>query len=71
MILEDIIETALTDKWFDKSTNEYHEVKPYYKILNSTIHIYTPIKPYKIVVLRRLLKAYKKEYNIIIGEPVL
>lgn len=71
MRLEDIIETALIDKWFDKYTNEYHEVKPYYKILDSTIHIYTPIKPYKIVVLKRLLKAYKKEYNIIIGDPDL
>lgn len=71
MRLEDIIETALIDKWFDKYINEYHEAKPYYRITNNIIHIYTPVKPYKIVVLKRLLKAYKQEYNIIIGEPYL
>lgn len=70
MRLEDIIEEALIDRWIDKRTNKILTQMPHYEIRNNVIQVYTPVKAYKLVVLRRLLD--KNNYsikNIIIGKP--
>lgn len=72
MRVEDIIEEALVDRWIDKITNMTFTQMPQYEIKNNILHIYTPIKPYKILVLRRLLKIFNIDFeNIIIGYPYL
>lgn len=69
-MIKDIIEEALTDSWIDKRTGEHFKVIPDYDINNGIVHIYTPVKPYKLVVLRRLLYIAKIQYqNIIVGNP--
>lgn len=72
MTTEEIIEEALIDSWKDVRTNQTYTNMPNYKIENNILHIYTPIKPYKIVVLRRLLKVANRCFkNIIVGHPDL
>lgn len=72
MEIEDIIEEALVDRWIDKRTNQTFTQMPNYEIKNNILYIYTPIKPYKILVLRRLLKIVNIDFeNIIIGHPDL
>ena len=72
MVDREIIEEALTDRWKDIRTNETFTQIPNYEIKNDILHIYTPVKPYKIVVLRRLLKVANMRFkNIIIGYPDL
>lgn len=72
MTTEEIIEEALIDRWKDTRTNQTYTNMPHYKIENDILHIYTPIKPYKIVVLRRLLKVANRHFkNIIVGNPDL
>lgn len=69
--LENIIMQALVDKWIDKRTGEEYIKLPNYKIeSNNVIHIYSHTKPYKLVILRRLLYIAKIPYNnIIVGNP--
>lgn len=70
MSREEIIEEALTYTLKDKRTGEAFIYKPTYDIKEDIIHIYTPVKPYKLIVLRRLLNIGKIPYkNIIIGYP--
>lgn len=72
MIINEIIEEALIDKWKDIKTNETFTQIPNYEIKSNVLHIYTPIKPYKILILRRLLKRANISFkNIIIGYPDL
>lgn len=72
MKINEIIEEALVDRWNDVKTNETFTQIPNYEIKNDILHIYTPIKPYKILILRRLLKVANKGFkNIIIGYPDL
>lgn len=72
MVDREIIEEALIDRWIDLKTNETFTQIPNYEIKNDILHIYTPVKPYKIVVLRRLLKVANIGFkNIIIGYPDL
>lgn len=70
MKLENIIEEALIDVWIDKRTNKTFTQMPRYEIRNNVIQVYTPVKAYKLVVLRRLLdKSNYSIKNIIIGKP--
>ena len=70
MKLEDIIEDTLTYQYRDKYTNRVYTQKPDYVLEDDVLHILTPIKPYKLVVLRRLLYIGKFNIkNIIIGYP--
>ena len=72
MRINEIIEEALIDKWKNIKTNETFVQIPNYEIKNNILHIYTPIKPYKILILRRLLKRANIYFkNIIIGYPDL
>lgn len=72
MRVEGIIEEALVDRWIDKRTNMTFTQMPNYEIKNNILYIYTPIKPYKILILRRLLKVVNIDFeNIIIGHPDL
>lgn len=72
MKINEIIEEALIDRWKDIETNKTFTQIPNYEIKNNTLHIYTPIKPYKILILRRLLKRANIGFeNIIIGHPDL
>jgi len=69
-LVQNIINEALIDKWYDRYTGEEHISTPMYDVMNDIIHIYTPVKPYKLVVLRRLLYIAKIPYkNIIVGNP--
>lgn len=68
--LKSIIEEALTDTWINKITGERFTKVPTYEFNNDILHIYTPVKPYKLVILRRLLYIAKIPYrNIIVGNP--
>lgn len=70
MRLEDIIEETLTYQYKDKITKQVYTQKPSFKLVNDVLHIYTPVKPYKLVVLRRLLNVSKYDIkNIIVGYP--
>ena len=70
MKLEDIINEALTYQWKDRYTDKVYTQKPSFNIYGDVIHIYTPVKPYKLVVLRRLLYIGKYNIkNIIVGYP--
>lgn len=72
MTIEEIIEEALIDRWKDTRINETFTQMPHYEIEGDILHIYTPVKPYKIVVLRRLLKVANRHFkNIIVGHPDL
>ena len=73
MTTKEIIKEALTYRWYDKRTNQEYEMTTGFEIdrLNNII-IRTPIKPFQLVLLRRLLKLGKKEYNnIVIGNPYI
>lgn len=70
MKLEYIIEEALTYTYKDKITKKTYIQPPHYEIKKDIIHIYTPVIPYKLVVLRRLLNITHYDIkNIIIGKP--
>lgn len=69
MKIEEIVKIALADKYYNKCTGEIWETIPYFKINHRTIHISQPIKPDKIMVLRRLLKVSHNNYNIVVCEP--
>lgn len=69
MKIEEIIKIALVDKYYNKYTGEIWETIPCFKVLDNTIHIYPPVKPDKIMVLRRLLKVSHNNYNIVVGDP--
>ena len=70
MKINEIIEEALTEKYVIKKTKEEYIKIPSYKVYNGIIQIFTPVKPYRLVILRRLLNAANIEYkNIIVGHP--
>ncbi len=70
MTINEIIEEALTERYVIKKTKEEYVKIPSYKIYNGIIQIYTPVKPYRLLILRRMLKAGKIDYrNIIVGYP--
>lgn len=70
MTINEIIEDALTEKYIIKKTKEEFIKIPSYKVNDGIIQIYTPVRPYRLVVLRRLLNAGNIEYkNIIVGHP--
>lgn len=70
MRLEDIIEESLTYQYKEKYTNKVYTQKPSYYIKGNILYINTPVIPYKLVVLRRLLNiAHYDIENIIIGKP--
>lgn len=72
MTTEEIIEEALIDRWTDIRINQTFTQMPHYEIKGDILYIYTPVKPYKIVVLRRLLKVANRHFkNIIVGHPDL
>ena len=70
MTINEIIEDALTEKYTIKKTKEEIIKIPSYKVYNGIIQIFTPVRPFRLVVLRRLLNAAHIEYkNIIVGHP--
>lgn len=70
MTINEIIEEALTEKYIIKRTKEEFIKIPTYKVYNGIIQIFTPVRPYRLVVLRKLLKAAHIDIkNIIVGYP--
>lgn len=69
MVLTDLINMALTRRYTNDFGNQV-VIKPDYKIEGESLRILTPVKPYQLVVLRRLLyAAHIKLDNIIVGYP--
>lgn len=70
MKINEIVDLALTYQCKDKITKQVYTQKPRFNYLDNIIYIHTPVVPYKLVVLRRLLyvSSYKVD-NIIIGKP--
>lgn len=69
MVLTDLINMALTRRYTNKFGNQV-VIKPDYKIQGESLRILTPVQPYQLVVLRRLLyAAHIKLDNIIVGYP--
>lgn len=70
MRINEIIDLALTYQCKDKITKQVYTQKPRFDYLDNILYIHTPVVPYKLVVLRRLLyvSSYKVD-NIIIGKP--
>lgn len=70
MTINEIIEEALTEKYIIKRTKEEFIKIPTYKVYNEIIQIYTPVRPYRLLVLRKMLKEANIDYkNIIVGYP--
>lgn len=70
MTINEIIEDTLTEKYIIKKTKEEFIKIPSYKIYDGIIQIFTPVRPYRLVILRRLLNSANIEYkNIIVGHP--
>lgn len=70
MKINEIVDLALTYQCKDKITKQVYTQKPRFDYLDNILYIHTPVVPYKLVVLRRLLyvSSYKVD-NIIIGKP--
>lgn len=70
MRINEIVDLALTYQYKDKITKQVYIQKPRFDYLDNILYIHTPVVPYKLVVLRRLLyvSSYQVD-NIIIGKP--
>lgn len=70
MKINEIIDLALTYQFKDKITKQVYTQKPRFDYLDNILYIHTPVIPYKLVVLRRLLNVSSYQVdNIIIGKP--
>lgn len=70
----DIIDIAFTETYYDKVNDKVIRIKTDYRYdpQDNTIYIYKGIEPYKLLVLRKLLKVANKEINnIIVGKPFI
>ena len=74
MKIIDIIDIAFTETYYDKVNDKVIRIKTDYEYdsHNNTIYIYKGIEPYKLLVLRKLLKVANREIkNIIVGKPLI
>ena len=62
MKINEIVDLALTYQFKDKLTKQVYTQKPRFDYLDNILYIHTPVVPYKLVVLRRLL--YVSSYNV-------
>lgn len=74
MKIIDIIDIAFTETYYDKVNDKVIRIKTDYRYdpQDNIIYIYKGIEPYKLLVLRKLLKVANREIkNIIVGNPFI
>ena len=74
MKITDIIDIAFTETYYDKVNDKMITIKTDYRYdpCDNIIYVYKQIEPYKLLVLRKLLKVANREINnIIVGNPFI